>query len=460
MKKFKKLIFPVITLVLLAQPSFVLAKSTTLKSIQDGSHSEISIAVAKELNSSTNSYVITTSWDYPDALAGTVLASKHNAPILYVLNGGNNQAVFNYLKENNANSTTEFYILGGPGAVSYLIENDLRKISDNIVRLGGFDRYDTVDLINTYLNPKAGTPVILATGLNYPDALSMGAVGGQLQYPIFLVDGNSIPQSAINQLKKISPSTAYIAGGTGAVSSEIENQIKKLTPGTIVRRLGGIDRYETSKLIADWFSSCFQKKIYTTGADFHSALVAAPLASLHKASIILVDDLTSTQLAQMNQQDGYIIGHINGGTLPEAITSLSESDIKKLQSYDQLSLGGLGGYTSFEDVYNYERENADALIQMFLPSSLSAFENTKVDWITSPRLVYVSALTQWCIRGILTITPYGNNSFKLDPNVPYQCDVEFRLRYSLTNGQATLKLEDTKYLSNWVAVSLAFPNLT
>ena len=456
---YKKIMIPLLAMSILYQPAFpVLADSSTMKTIRANSDIETSIAVAKELNSQSNTYVITTTMDYPDALAGTVLASKLNAPILFV-SLTDNQKIFDYLSTRNVDKTTQFYILGGSAVVSLDVENYLKSITTKVVRLGGLTRYDTANLINASLNTKVGTPVIIATGRIYPDGLSMGAIGGQLQYPIYLVDGDNISQNMAQQLLKNMPTTVYLAGGTAVVPPVIENHIKALLPSTNIVRLAGHDRYETSAIISDYFRPYLKETIYTTGEDFHSALVAVPLASQHKASITLVDNVTTAYLATMNKQTGYLIGDItvkSPTSLPlkkgPAITTLTDGDIQYLQSYKQYDGGG--SYVSFQDMYTEDRASCDALAVGFSATTLSDYAQAKSEWITSPTLVYRSLLSQYCIRGILSLTYYdAGNKFGLTPNVKYQREVEYRLRNSFTSAGSTLKLENTIYLSDFVPVN-------
>lgn len=448
-----------LTISMLCQPVMTMAYSTTLKTIRANSPIETAIAVANELNSQSNTYVIATTLDYPDALAGTVLASKYNAPILYV-SLLDNQKVFDYLASRNVNQSTQFYILGGAAVVSPVMEHALKAISPKVVRLGGWDRYDTANIINDYLNTKEGTPVIIATGRVYPDGLSMGAIGGQLQYPIYLIDGNNIPQNTVQQLKTIKPTTVYIAGGTAVVPTNTENQIRTLLPSAKIVRLAGLDRYETSAKIAQYFNPYLKETIYTTGEDFHSALIASPLAVQHKASITLVDNVTPAYQAIMSQTTGYIIGDIKMNsptTLPlkqgPAITTLSDGDIQYLQSYaPYATLTSGGSYTSFQDMYLNQRANCDALMTRFSAVTLSDYSQAKSEWITSPKLVYRSILGQYCVRGVLSLTyNTAGNKFGLTPNVKYQREVEYILRNTYPNN--ILTLEDIVYLSKFVPVN-------
>ncbi|WDC84176.1 cell wall-binding repeat-containing protein [Caloramator sp. mosi_1] len=66
------------------------------------------------------------------------------------------------------------FIIGSEGAVSKEVENKIRSLNINVERIGGEDRYETA----VKIAQKLGTTkeVFVATGLNYPDALSVSSV--------------------------------------------------------------------------------------------------------------------------------------------------------------------------------------------------------------------------------------------------------------------------------------------
>lgn len=333
--KSKKVLSAVLSLVLLfSYPSFTNAAESAIKRLYGNDSIETSIKIAQELKSTTNTYVLATNDDYPDALAGTILASKYNAPILFTSKDDNSK-LYDYLKSANVNKGTKFYILGGTGVITQSVEDYLKGISNNIERLGGDNRYETCKLIDENLGVKLGTPVIITTGENYPDALSIGAIGGQLQYPILLSNKDSIPDIIIQELQNIKPSTVYIAGGTGVISSKVEQQIKSLiSPKTV--RFAGSDRYDTSIKIADYFKDNISNDVYATGSDFHDSLAAVPLAVENKGSIILVDNNNYRNQLSVSKHKGYIIGslttlsssienYITGKNITPSLTILTDA---------------------------------------------------------------------------------------------------------------------------------------
>jgi len=133
----------------------------------------------------------------------------------------------------------------------------------------------------------------------------------------------------------------------------------------------------------------------------------------------------------------------------QAITSLSDADISRLQSYSTYGSTGQGFFANFTDFYAHERSNADGFFKKFNPGALSVYNKAKVGWLSTPKLEYRTMIGTIGFRGILTLTYYGDNSFGLTPNVAYQCDVEYQVMNSVETGFA---LNSTKYLSNFRAV--------
>ena len=244
-------------------------------------------AIANKLkHDKFNNVVIAYGYDFPDALSGSVLASKVNAPILLVGNSvGNSSETLNFIKNNVSKSGT-IYLLGGEAVVKNEIVNDLKNSGfTNFKRLGGANRYETNALINNELNVPKGTPVAIASGLNFPDALSISGAAGKNQMPIFLV-GKEISQDTINRIKEISPSTIYIAGGTGVVSTKTENALRGISNNIV--RFDGSDRYDTSLKIANHFSKNADNILVANALNFPDALSGSVLASKTNSPVILV----------------------------------------------------------------------------------------------------------------------------------------------------------------------------
>lgn len=247
---------------------------------------ETSLEIAKEYSSAPlDSVILTSAFDFPDALSGSVLAYKNNAPILLV-EKTDNAATLNYVK-NNLKATGKIYVLGGETVVPATVVNSLKSMGySNIERLGGLNRYETNLNIVNKLNVPQGTDVVIANSMIFADSLSVSSIASSKGMPIFLAKG-SLDSATLNKIKSIAPKNIYIIGGESAINSTIENQLKG---AGAVTRIGGLNRFETSINIAKHFNLDTTTVAVANGMSFPDALTGSVLASKTNSPIILVNN--------------------------------------------------------------------------------------------------------------------------------------------------------------------------
>lgn len=290
----------------------------------------LAIAKAAYPDKVTN-VVLATADNYPDALAGSVLAYQLNAPILLVGSSkADQEKVLDYLNS-NLKSEGMVYILGGTGVISQRFADKLNtgEITD-ICRIAGNDRYDTSVKIAEQLNVKIGTPVVLVSGENYPDALAVCSIAAQNQLPILLVPKEGISDAVSQKIAAIKPDKVYLIGLEGAISDTVESKATELTDlaaGDIIR-IGGADRYATSLAIAKYFNLGSQTVCLATGNNFPDALAGSVYAAKYKAPIILIDNTLPVQTADYIKSIKPLETVIFGG---EAVIGITiEEQIKQL----------------------------------------------------------------------------------------------------------------------------------
>lgn len=181
----------------------------------------------------------------------------------------------------------------------------------NTIRLGGADRYQTSVAIAESGWPTGSVYAVLATGNDYPDALSAAPLAKKYDAPILLTDKTTIPQTILDEIIKLKTSHIYICGGTGVVSQDVENQLN--TIGITTERLEGNDRYETSLAIAKKMGVTSGQLIAVSGYDWADALSASSIAAEMGIPVLLTDkdavsgDLNSF-LTQGNFSKTYVLG--------------------------------------------------------------------------------------------------------------------------------------------------------
>ncbi len=208
-----------------------------------------------------------------------------------------------------------------PGAVA----------SAAIERLAGTCRY-TTNLALNQEKMKPNTPVFIATGANFPDALSAAAAGGAVNAPVLLGNGASAPSLSAAQTSALSRSktkTVHLVGGTGVVNARLEANIR--AKGYSTSRLFGSNRYATNAAVNRYVDSKVGTSVtdmwVATGQNFPDALSAAAPAGNGTSRLVLsggaclpkdsVSSILGTQLDRVHLVGG-------SGVLGPSIAALKQ----------------------------------------------------------------------------------------------------------------------------------------
>ncbi len=217
---------------------------------------------------------VATGANFPDALAAASAASLLGGPLLLT---PADRVPANVAAEVRRLAPEHVFVVGGTGAVSNAALAALAAIAPT-TRLGGTDRYATgLTIVNTAFTQSANA--IIATGRGFADALTATGAAGSIGAPVILVDGSarSVPSTTLATLSRLGVTTIGIAGGAGAVSDGILNQLRGAGYG--VTRYGGADRYDTSAVIyRGFFPAGATHTFLATGTNFPDALAGAALA--------------------------------------------------------------------------------------------------------------------------------------------------------------------------------------
>lgn len=222
-----------------------------------------------------------------------------------------------------------------------------------VSRISGVNRYETS--LNICTATFSNVPyAIIASGENFPDALSSGSLSSQEGLPIILTKKNELPQGAIEKLKSIKVKNVFIVGGQNSVSLGVEQTLKE--QGFIVERLAGTDRSDTAWEVSnkryDFFSKKYEKDLEygevipigdlyagVNGLDFPDALVASPFIGMlgGNSKYDLITQL-SLNMSKYVQDVPYmlVIGGINSVPRPE--NSFSETRISGKNRYQTAKL--------------------------------------------------------------------------------------------------------------------------
>jgi putative cell wall-binding protein len=218
---------------------------------------------------------VATGDNFPDALSAAPAAAHDGGPLLLT---GSSHLRDDVKAEIKRLAPAKIVVVGGTAAVSIEVYSQLSALAPSIARVAGADRYETSEAIASRAFGESIDSAYVATGLNYPDALSASAAAGAQGAPIILVNGAQprLGVSTVSYLTQRGTSSFTIVGGTNAVTAGVESSLSSLGA---VKRIGGDDRFATSQLINEAEFPGAHTSFIATGQDFPDALSGATLAA-------------------------------------------------------------------------------------------------------------------------------------------------------------------------------------
>jgi putative cell wall-binding protein len=318
---------------------------------------EVSAKISKEiseLNITSDTVVLARGDLYTDALSGGPLAAKSKSPILLTATSSLPAPIQDEIQRRQP---AKAIILGGTGSVSTNVETQLQSLGvTNIERIDGPNRFAVSASVAEKVTAGGTTDTaIIASGLNFPDALSASSVAGQKGYPILLVGTSSIPdpiKTFINNHPEIY--NYVIVGGPATVSDSVKTELEGM--GKAVTRISGANRYEVGVNLAKYFNMNTSSFVFARGDVFADALSGGPLAAYTTSPILLT---TSAKLPpevaaflkekRAGLEKGYILGGL-GSISADAEAQIAGYYVKSLPA-DQpfISYFGPLGLTLMND---------------------------------------------------------------------------------------------------------------
>lgn len=251
--------------------------------------------------------VIANGENFPDALSAAPLAKKYNAPIL--LNSGKSidSKVESELKRLNVKKV---FIIGGTAVVPSSVEKRLSQVNIEAIRLYGQDRYETAVKVAEQLGFNG--ELAIASGENFPDAMSMAPIAAQKGMPIILTSGENLPSSVAKYIKDKKINKTYVIGGNDVVSDNIFNTLPN------AERLYGDSRYDTNIAVLKKFENelHFNNIYLSNGENFPDALAGSALAAKNSSAVILVSSYSGVSTGNFlsSKLTSFKTANILGGT--------------------------------------------------------------------------------------------------------------------------------------------------
>lgn len=223
------------------------------------------------------------------------------------------------------------------------------KAVTTITRISGVDRFDTSAKLTAALNTSSAATVYIANGMDFSDALSAAPAAIYRDAPLLLVSPTAVSESVRAQLVRLHPQKIVILGAENSVSAEVATDLATLSP--TVQRISGLDRYETSRLVAqDTFTSGSSVAYIATGAAFPDALAASAAAGKQNAPVILVpgsdgvlDDATKATLGSLGVTHAIIAGStgsVSSG-IEDGLKAIPGMTVERFAGTDRLDTASL-----------------------------------------------------------------------------------------------------------------------
>lgn len=189
---------------------------------------ETSISIANRVGNN-GVVIITTGTDFSDGLSAAPMAAKNGIPIILVPRDTIPDAIKNYLANNKINKTI---VLGDTDIISDNAANQFPGVE----RITGKNKFErNINIINQFSKDINFSKVCIASGDNFPDALSGTAYCALNSEPIVLVSNKGVPSvtSSFMASKSGIVTEIDVLGGDASVEdSMVSSMVYQVTSST------------------------------------------------------------------------------------------------------------------------------------------------------------------------------------------------------------------------------------
>ena len=187
-------------------------------------------------------------------------------------------------------STGDVYVSGSAAG-----DTTIREVRPfGVGQVYGADRYATSVAVSQREFPGTAPVVYIASGANYPDALSAGPAAAKRGGPLLLSTSSGLTAPVAAEVKRLKPATIVIVGGPNSISDAVLGQLHSAAPGATISRAAGSDRFLTSRTVVSGAFTTADTVYLAAGANFPDALAAGGAAGAQGAPLLLVDGYAST----------------------------------------------------------------------------------------------------------------------------------------------------------------------
>ncbi|MCM3691771.1 SpoIID/LytB domain-containing protein [Neobacillus niacini] len=302
-------------------------------------------------------------------------------------------------KSTKGSLVVNYYMKNADG--SYVMNPGSQLPENYSVTLAGKSRYDTSTAIANQ-GWSQSDAVVLGRGDIPIDALTGTVLAKKYNSPLLLTASNNVPQSVLEKIKSLKPSTVYVLGGKLAISDDVIAQIEET--GTKVNRISGNTRYQTAVKIAEQITGSTELIITSGSSESPDALSIASYAAKNQIPILVTSSNGLSEDVKNYIRDHQISkAYVIGGTI--AVSENVVTEMKALGISNIERIAGEKRYdTSVEiakrfnfDLNNVFFANGDLFIDALPGAALAAQYNAPV--ILTQKDTFSTAPKAW-LKGL------------------------------------------------------------
>lgn len=197
-----------------------------------------------------------------------------------------------------------------------------------------------------------GGVVVIANGWSPPDVGAAAPLAGRLDATVLYASKVDLGQPTIDALEELNPSRVLLMGGTAALTSDVQSQVRRTLPGATVERFAGTDRVDTAAkaALSEPAVPIGQPAVIANGWSPPDVGTAAPLAAALGGSVLFTQrgslgEATIDALRRLAPSRVIIVGGL------AAVSAEIESDvgsvvpdatIERLSGSDRVDTAALG----------------------------------------------------------------------------------------------------------------------
>ncbi|GGK28981.1 N-acetylmuramoyl-L-alanine amidase LytC [Caldalkalibacillus thermarum] len=187
----------------------------TVRRLEGDNRYQTALKIAEEMRGiqgvNTETAIIASGENFPDALAIAPYAARQRIPILLTQRNTLPEETRHYVQQVN-----KTIVIGGTAVIS----EDVRKQLPGAQRIAGSNRYETsVKVIEELNMPKR--EVMVASGVSFADALTGSVLAAKRNMPVLLTEPNRLNAATQYFVNKYAPSLYIIIGGQAAITNSV-----------------------------------------------------------------------------------------------------------------------------------------------------------------------------------------------------------------------------------------------